>query len=150
MLNDINPLYLSSLVPPLVQNASWYNLCNYNDTQTVASRTTLFSNSFLLSSIWDWNRLNPDIRNTGTLDAFNYKLNQNLPVIPKQYYSGIRKCQIWHTRIRTGCSLLKNDLFLKILLTFYVLAIKEKLRMPTVSSLFINYTIILGYNFVNQ
>ena len=151
MLNDINPLYLSSLVPPLVQNASRYNIRNYNDTQTVASRTTLFYNSFLLSSVRDWNRLNPDIRNNGTLDAFNYKLNQNLPVIPKQYYSGIRKYQIWHTRIRTGCSSLKNELFLKILLTFhYVLAIKEKLRMPTISFLFVNYTIILGYNFVNQ
>ena len=57
--------------------------------------------------------VNPDIRNAGTLDAFKLKLNQNLPVIPKHYYSGIRKYQIWHPRIRTGCSLLKNDLFLK-------------------------------------
>ena len=73
----------------------------------------LFYNSFLPSSIRDWNRLNPDIRNAGTLDAFKFKLNQNLPVIPKHYYSGIRKNQIWHTRIRTGCSSHKNDLFLK-------------------------------------
>ena len=101
MFNDLIPLYLSSLVPPLVQNASRYNLRNSNDTQTVASRTTLFYNSFLPSSIRDWNRLNPDIRNVGTLDAF------------KHYYSGIRKNQIWHARIRTGCSSLKNDLFLK-------------------------------------
>ena len=113
MFNDLTPPYLSSLVPPLVQNASRYNLRNSNDTQTIASRTTLFYNSFLPSSIRDWNRLNPDIRNAGTLDAFKLKLNQNLPVIPKHYYSGIRKYQIWHTRIRTGCSSLKNDLFLK-------------------------------------
>ena len=145
MFNDLTPLYLSSLVPPLVQNASRYNLRNSNDTQAVASRTTLFYNSFLPSSIRDWNRLNPDIRNAGTLDAFKFKLNQNLPVIPKRYYSGIRKPQIWHTRIRTGCSSLKNDLFLKILLTLhYVLAIQEKLRMPIISFLFVNYTIILG------
>ena len=91
MFNDLTPLYLSSLVPPLVQNASRYNLRNSNDTQTVASRTTLFYNSFLPSSIRDWNRLNPDIRNAGTLDAFKFKLNQNFPVIPKHYYSGIRK-----------------------------------------------------------
>ena len=96
-------------MPPLVQNASRYNLRNSNDTQTIASRTTLFYNSFLPSSIRDWNKLNPDIRNAGTLDAFQHKLNQNLPVIPKHYYSGIRKYQIWHTRIRTGCSSLKND-----------------------------------------
>ena len=113
MFNDLTPPYLSSLVPPLVQNASRYNLRNSNDTQTIASRTTLLYNSFLPSSIRDWNRLNHDIRNAGTLDAFKLKLNQNLPVIPKHYYSGIRKYQIWHTRIRTGCSSLKNDLFLK-------------------------------------
>ena len=71
MFNDLTPPYLSSLVPPLVQNASRYNLRNSYETQTIASRTTLFYNSFLPSSIRDWNRLNPDIRNAGTLDASN-------------------------------------------------------------------------------
>ena len=94
MLNDLTPPYLSSLVPPLVQNASRYNLRNFNDTQTIAYRTTLFYNSFQPSTIREWNRLNPDIRNAGTLDAFKYKLNQNLPVVPKHCYSGIRKYQI--------------------------------------------------------
>ena len=145
MFNDLTPPYLSSLVPPLVQNVPRYNLRNSNDTQTIASRTTLFYNSFLPSSIRDWNRLNLGIRNAGTLDAFKFKLNQNLPVIPKHYYSGIRKNQIWHTRIRTGCSSLKNDLFLKVLSTLhYVIAIQQKLRMPTISFLFVNYTITLG------
>ena len=68
-LTILPPPYLSSLVPPLVQNASRYNLRNSNDTQTIASRTTLFYNSFLPSSIRNWNRLNPDIRNAGTIDA---------------------------------------------------------------------------------
>ena len=105
LLTNLPTSYLSSLVPPLVQNASRYNQRNSNDTQTIASCTTLFYNSFLPSLIRDWNRLNPDIRNAGTLDAFKHKLNQNLPVIPK-HYSGIRKYQIWHTRIRTGCLIL--------------------------------------------
>ena len=63
MFNALTPPYLLSLVPPLVQNASRYNLRNSNDTQTIAFCTTLFYNSFLPSSIRDWNRLNPDIRN---------------------------------------------------------------------------------------
>ena len=116
MFNDLTPLYLSSRVPLLVQNASRYNLRNSNDTQTVASRTTFFYNYFLPSSILEWNRPNPDIRNAGTLDAFKHKLNQNLPDIPKHYYSGIKKYQIWHTIIRTGCGSLKNDLFLKYII----------------------------------
>ena len=37
--------------------------------------------------IRDWNRLNPDIRNADTLDAFKHQLNQNFPVIPKHYFS---------------------------------------------------------------
>ena len=78
-------------MPPLVQNASRYNLRNSNDTQMVASRTTLFYNSFLLSTIRDWNRLNPDIRNAGTLDSLKHELNLNLPIIPKTYFSGMRK-----------------------------------------------------------
>ena len=73
MYNGLAPLYLSPL-------ASRYNLRNYNDIQTVASRTTLFYNSFLSSSIRDWNELNLDIRSDCTLDAFKHKLNQNLPV----------------------------------------------------------------------
>ena len=76
MFNGLIPLYLSSLVSSLVQNASRSNLRDSNDTQTVASRATLFYNSFIPTSIRDWNRLNPDIRNVGTLDAFKLKLNQ--------------------------------------------------------------------------
>ena len=49
MFNDLTPPYSSSLVPPLVQNAPRYNLRNSNDTQTIASRTTLFYHSLLPS-----------------------------------------------------------------------------------------------------
>ena len=133
MFNDLTPPYLSSLVPPLVQNSSRYNLRNFNDTQTIASRTTLFYNSFLPSSIRDWNRLNPDIRNAGTLDAFKHKLNQNLPVIPKHYYSGIRNAKNGTQESVQVVAHLKLTYSYKILLTLdYVLSIQEKLRMPTI------------------
>ena len=33
--------------------------------------------------------------------------------IPKHFYTGSRQLQILHTRLRTGCSSLNNDLFLK-------------------------------------
>ena len=94
MFNDLTPPYLSSLVPLFIQNASRYNLRNSNDTQAIAFRTTLFYISFLPLSIRDWTRRNPDIRNAGTLDALKHELNQNLPIIQKHYYSGIRKYQI--------------------------------------------------------
>ena len=33
--------------------------------------------------------------------------------IPKHFYTGSRQHQILHTRLRTGCNSLNNDLFLK-------------------------------------
>ena len=42
MYNGLTPPYLSSLQPPLVPNASLYNLRNSNETQTVTSRTSIF------------------------------------------------------------------------------------------------------------
>ena len=112
MFKDLTSFYVLSLVSPLVQNAPRYNLRNSKDTQTIVSCTYLFYNSYLPSTIGDWNRLNPDIRNADMLDAFNYKQNQTVPVIPNYFYLRIRKYQIWQTRIRTCCSSLKNDLLL--------------------------------------
>ena len=51
MTNALSPLYLSSLVPQTVSNASRYNLRNSSDLQTVEARTSLFYNSFLLSAV---------------------------------------------------------------------------------------------------
>ena len=42
MSNALSPLYLSSLVPQTVSNASCYNLRNSSDLQTVEARTSLF------------------------------------------------------------------------------------------------------------
>ena len=57
MYNNISPLYLSSLVPPLVQNTSNYSFRNADDIRTIHARTSLYSNSFLPSTIRDWNNL---------------------------------------------------------------------------------------------
>ena len=140
MLIDLTPFYISSIVPPLVQNASRFNLRYSNDTQTVASRTILFYNSFLPLSIRDWHRLNPDIRHSGTLDAFKHKTKSKLACYTKTLLNtkyGTQKFVqiVAHLKL----------LIPKILLTLhYVLSIQEKLRMYTISSLFFNYTIILG------
>ena len=66
-------------------------------------------NIFLPAIIRDWNKQNPDIRNAGTLDSFEHKVNQNLPVIPNHYYSGISKYQICTQEFDQASS----DLFLK-------------------------------------
>ena len=57
MYTNQTPPYLSTLVPPSVNTFSEYSLRNSNDTQTVHARTTLYYNSFLPSTVREWNNL---------------------------------------------------------------------------------------------
>ena len=116
MYNHLTPPYLSPLVPPLISIFSKYNLRNANDIQTIDSRTTLYFNSFLPSVIRDWNSLPYGNRNADSLYSFKRHINHDRKSIPKYYYSGLRRYQIIHTRLRTGCSSLNYDLFLKTFL----------------------------------
>ena len=113
MFYNLSPLYLSYLVPPQVQNVSRYNLRNANNVQTLVSHTSQYFHSFLPSVFRDWNNLADDTRNADTVESFKRNIHENTVVIPKHYYTGPRQLQILHTRIRTGCSALNNDLFLK-------------------------------------
>ena len=111
MVHNIAPSYLSSLVPQPVNAASAYNLRNQNDIQNIPARTNYYFNSFLPSSIRDWNSLPLDTRNSDSLETFKRKLNRGDNFVPKYYYTGNRKLQVLHARIRTKCSSLNYDLF---------------------------------------
>ena len=113
MVNNLTPTYLSSLVPSTVTEVSRYNLRNSSDIRTVNSRTSQYFNSFLPSSIREWNSLPEQHRTSSTVTSFKYHLNQPNSFIPKFYYVGERKTQMLHTRLRTKCSSLNYDIFLK-------------------------------------
>ena len=113
MTNALSPLYLSSLVPLTVSNALRYNLRNSSDLQTVEARTSLFYNSFLPSTVRARNSLPSTAKQTDSTNSFKYFLNKDKDSTPKYYYAGSRKAQIFHTRLRTNCSSLKLDFFLK-------------------------------------
>ena len=114
MYNHLTPPYLSSLVPPLISIFSRYNLRNANDIQTIDSSTTLYFNSFLPFVIRDRNSLPYGNRNEDSLCSFKRQINHDRKNILEYYYSGTRRYQIIHTRLRTGCSSLNYDFFLKI------------------------------------
>ncbi len=61
MKNHLTPQYLSDLIPQQTQFR--YNLRNAADIETVPCRTQLYSNSFLPSTIREWNRLPENTRN---------------------------------------------------------------------------------------
>ena len=112
--NDLSPNYLSSLVPPTVGSTSTYPLRNSKNLHTIyVLNSQLYSNSFLPSAIRDWNELPEEIRSAPSLSAFKHKLNRNIRVPPKFYFTGKRLGQIYHARLRTICSSLNIHLFSK-------------------------------------
>ena len=104
MKNDLSPSYLSSLVPQTVGEQSHYNLRNATDIQGIHARTALYYNSFLPSTLRDWNALTPDQQNAPSLASFK-RLIRKVNRCPSYYYSGTRKWQIYHARLRTECAL---------------------------------------------
>ena len=113
MNHNLTPLYLTSLVPGSVGNVSRYNLCNANNLQGINTRTAQYQQSFLPSTIREWNELPNEAKECSSVNSFKYYLNKNREHTPKYFYTGNRKAQILHTRLRTNCSSLNLDLFLK-------------------------------------
>ena len=71
----------------------------------------VYFDSFLPSTIREWNNLPADVKSAQTLTSFKYKFERNTPKIPKYYFFGDRGNQILHTRLRTECSTLKFHLY---------------------------------------
>ena len=115
MKSNLCPGYLSSLIPPTVGNISCYNLRNANDLQTIKTSSVLYYEVFLPSSVRAWNSLPSEVRQLESLNTFKHFLNKDKVPVPKYYYTGStkRKVQILHTRLRTRCSSLNLDLFIK-------------------------------------
>ena len=89
MVNNLTPLYLSTLILSTITETSRYNLRNANDIRTINTRTTQYYNSFLPSTIREWNTLPKEQRTSATLLSFKAQINQHSTSIPKYYYSEI-------------------------------------------------------------
>lgn len=113
MINNLVPSYLSELVPTTVGDTTRYSLRNAGDIQTFNTRTNHFQKSFLPQAIMDWNNLPQTTKDAPSLSIFKKMLHITAPKIPKYFYNGDRRSQILHARLRTNCSFLKNDLYLK-------------------------------------
>ena len=48
-----------------------------------------------------------------SVNSCKRSINERSVIVPKYYNSGKRRCRILYTRLRTNCSALNNDLFLK-------------------------------------
>ena len=114
MSTGLTPEYLSNLVPENIGNLVDYNLRNANNTRTLNSNTQLYANSFLPSTVQDWNNLPHAIKNAPSLHSFKSKLNSNVVKVPKYfYYFTDRRSHMMHTRLITHCSALNEHLHSK-------------------------------------
>ena len=82
MKNGLCPEYLSSLIPANVGSPVGYSLRNANAVRTVNAKSQLYFNSFLPSTIREWNELPPAVQNSPTLPIFKNHLNSNLRAPP--------------------------------------------------------------------
>ncbi len=108
MKNNKTPPYLSDLIPQ--QTQARYALRNASDIPLIPCRTQLYTNSFLPSTIREWNRLEETIRNAPSLLSFKARIKKNSPKSSPLCKVGSRKAQILHARLRLSCSSLNYDL----------------------------------------
>ena len=114
-LNGLVPPYLSAIVP-----CNFENIHDYNTRQAVCippvrtgTRTTLYNNYFLPSTVRLWNSEPTSIRDSRSPSSLNSYYKSKCIKKPIYYYSGTRIGQILHMRLRTACSSLNHHLFLK-------------------------------------
>ena len=100
-----------SLIPPIIQNTTTYNLRNSSDLRNVHARTNLFYNSFIPATICVWNDLSDEIKTAPSVASFKYRLNNTLKKPPKYYNTGSRIGQILLARLRMECSSLNAHLY---------------------------------------
>ena len=113
MINGLSPQYLSDLVPATIDNSANYNFSNSNNIHLVNARISIYYNYFLPSVARDWNNIPYDRRNVDSVIAFKNVLSNDKPIVPKHYIFGNRKEQILHARLRTNCSVLNYDLYIR-------------------------------------
>ena len=110
MIHGYTPNYLSELLPLGVSSRTTYNIRSKANITEPRSRMVLTKNSFLPSTIHEWNKLPPVTRNSVDLESFRRNINKKKPKPNELFYIGNRKANILHARIRMGCSQLNHDL----------------------------------------
>lgn len=113
IFNNLAPVYLTELLPPTVGHFQHHFLRNNFNIHNFRPRTAIFANSYFPSTINLWNELDQDIRSSGSIGQFVYRLKQKYAINkpPAWYLHGNRKFNILLCRLRNKCSILKSDLF---------------------------------------
>ena len=109
MTKNVTPHYISCLVPQTFANIHDYNTRNASALPVVRTRTSLYYNSFIPSSVRLWNLQPDNIRLNPSIQALKYFLKSTF----LQNHFTIILGQILHSRLRMQCSSLNQQLYHK-------------------------------------
>ena len=113
MDNNLTPPYLSNILPNRFQEVHTDNTRNSNALQPPITRTSLYSNYFLPSTVKSWNNQPTEIQTLPSLPSFKNYFKNKKAKKPLYYYEGSRTGQILHSRLRMNCSNLNSHLYKK-------------------------------------
>ena len=139
MYNNLTLDYLLSLVPSSVNEVSHYNLRNANDVQTINARTALYFN-FPTVCYTRMVNIPDNDKYVDSVESFKRQISRNKTPVPKYFYTGSRKLQILHTRLRTGRSSLNYDLFVKSISETHCVLV-EVVMLKTRNIFFFSYLV---------
>ena len=107
------PEYLCNIVPPCVQSTTNYPLRYSHDIIVPFCRLSLTTESFIPSTIREWNKLDPKNRSVDSISKFKKELkNDSLLCKTETFYLyGPMKLNIILTQFLCSASFLNNDLF---------------------------------------
>ncbi len=111
MKTNLTPNYLTTLIP--IPNQDRYNLRNANNIPLIHCHSQLYRNSFLPSTICEWNGISEETRNAPTLGIFKTRINHGITKPSPLFNVEDRRDQILHARLRLSCSSLNFDLHRK-------------------------------------
>ena len=83
IINNLTPLYTKQPIPPL--QPSNYSLCSQDVIEQITTRTEKFLSSFYPNCIFEWNKLDPEIRLAPSVAVFKAKLSSKFAPPCKVY-----------------------------------------------------------------
>jgi hypothetical protein len=108
--HDLTPAYLTEKCPPLVGEATDYDLRNAGDINLPMGKKTCYFTSFFPSSIRIWNKLDRETKDSASLDSFKFNLKKAKCLNKNKLYKKFNGAKaVNHTRMRLGLSGLKSQ-----------------------------------------
>ncbi len=109
--HNMLPSYICNLFPDTRQNdVLRHNLRTANNFSVNHCNTLTYLSSLIPRATREWNSLEQEAKQSCSLAALKQYFKKLVKPPPIYYHTGNRRAQIYHTRLRTGCSSLHSDL----------------------------------------